>query len=291
LREALDEIDVGVVLLDKKFKSQFINRAFPRLWRLSSCEKLEGRNFGDLVRITLEHRLAPMSVAELDAIVENRVGLLRAGATKPRDLKLADGQVIRVNCKPMPNGSRMMVYTDVTDLFELTNQLEELATTDSLTGLFNRRHFFSQAEVEWSRYRRYPRPMSLLMIDVDQLKLINDSHGHDVGDRVLAEVAQLCGKHKRKSDVAARLGGDEFVILLPETPLQAAVAAADRLRTETEQHPFLVGLCSGGATVSIGAAEANPGMESILDLMKSADRAVYTAKARGRNRVCTAEPA
>ena len=290
MREALDEIDVGVVLLDRDFNSEFINRAFPRIWRLTPDEKLEGRNFGDLVRITLTHRLGPMPVAELDAIVKERIGLLRAGVTTPRDLRLADGQVIRVHCKPMPNGSRMMVYTDVSDLFDLTNKLEVLATTDSLTGLFNRRHFLSLADAEWTRYRRYLHAMSVLMIDIDQFKLINDRLGHDAGDRVLVEVADLCRRNTRNCDVAARIGGDEFVMLLPETPLDAAVEAADRLRTETERYPFLAGTSSGCTTVSIGAAAAKPAMESLLDLMKSADRAMYAAKELGRNRVCISEP-
>jgi diguanylate cyclase (GGDEF)-like protein len=178
----------------------------------------------------------------------------------------------------------------VTDLFDLTHKLEVLATTDSLTGLFNRRHFLALAEAEWSRYRRHRHALSMLMIDIDQFKLINDRFGHDGGDRVLVEIAELCRKNTRKSDVAARLGGDEFVMLLPETPLDVAIEAADRLRNATARHPFPAGMASVAATLSIGAAEAKPGMAALADLMKSADGAVYAAKALGRNRVSAPEP-
>jgi diguanylate cyclase (GGDEF)-like protein len=254
-------------------------------------QKLEGRNFEEVGRIALAHRLPQMSPAEIDAIVRERREMLRDPDAKPSDLCLSDGQVIRVNAKTLPDGSHMIVYTDVTDLSDLTHKLEVLATTDSLTGLFNRRQFLSLAEAEWSRYRRHRHALSVLMIDIDEFKLINDRFGHDAGDRVLAEVAALCRKNKRHGDVAARLGGDEFVMLLPETPLDAAVEAASRLINEIAHHRFLAGSTSARATLSVGAAEAQPAMASLADLMKSADRAVYIAKAQGRNRVCAAEPA
>jgi signal transduction histidine kinase/CheY-like chemotaxis protein/HPt (histidine-containing phosphotransfer) domain-containing protein len=125
VREALDEIDVGVILLDSKFSSLFVNRAFFRLWRLPVQETLNGRDLEDLLRTTLEHRLEPMPPAELQAIVKERIAILRSGSTTTRDLRLADGQVIRAIGKPLPNGARMILYSDVTDLFQLADKLHE----------------------------------------------------------------------------------------------------------------------------------------------------------------------
>jgi diguanylate cyclase (GGDEF)-like protein len=279
---ALDEVDVGIVLLDRRFRSKFINRAFARVWRLPDGEKVAGLDFEGLMRLVVAHRLDPIPEPEFEKVVQERIALVRDGAAEPRHARLSDGQVIRINCKPLPDGGRMLIYTDVTDLFELADRLEELARTDGLTGLFNRRHFLSLAEAEWNRYQRYRRNVSLLMIDIDRFKTINDTYGHDAGDRVLASVAELCREHRRKADLIARFGGDELVILLPETTLDGAVIAAERLRKQTE-----IRFSSPGvrATLSIGAAQASPDMNSVFDLMKRVDLAVYAAKTLGRNRV------
>jgi diguanylate cyclase (GGDEF)-like protein len=289
LHAALDEVDVGIVLLDRHLQALFINRAFPRIWRLPAYETVAGLDFEGLMRLVVTHRVEPIPETEFEAVVKERTSLVRVGAAEPRHAKLSDGQVIRINCKPLPDGGRMLIYTDVTDLFDLADQLEELARTDGLTGLFNRRHFLSLAETEWSRYQRYQRNLSLLMIDVDRFKTINDAFGHAAGDQVLAGVAEICREHRRKSDLIARFGGDEFVILLPETSLDGAIAAADRLRQQTEVCTFKASTPQVKATLSIGAAQANQDMKSIFDLMKQADLAVYAAKTLGRNRVCTAD--
>ena len=290
LQTALEEVDVGIVLLDRHLRSQFINRAFPRIWRLPDYETVTGLDFEGLLRVVVAHRVDPIPETEFEKVVERYIGLVRAGAAEPRHARLSDGQVIRINCKPLPDGGRMLIYTDVTDLFDLADKLEVLARTDGLTGLFNRRHFLSLAEAEWNRYQRYRRDVSLLMIDIDRFKVINDSYGHDAGDQVLAGVAEICREQRRKVDLVARFGGDELVILLPETSLDGAVAAAERLRKQTEVRSFTAGTQMVRATLSIGAAQANPDMKSVFDLMKRADLAVYAAKTLGRNRVCTPDP-
>jgi len=287
LHAALDEVDVGIVLLDQHLQSQFINRAFPRIWRLPDYEDVTGLDFEGLMRVVTTHRLGPIPETEIAKVMQERIDLVRAGAAEPRHAKLSDGQVIRVNCKPLPDGGRMLIYTDVTDLFEMADRLEQLARTDGLTGLFNRRHFLSLAEAEWNKYQRYRRDASFLMIDIDRFKVINDTYGHDAGDQVLAGVAEICREHRRKADLVARFGGDELVILLPETPLDGAIVAAERLRQETEARLFTSGSPAVRATLSIGAAQASPDMKSVFDLMKRADLAVYAAKTLGRNRVCT----
>jgi len=182
-----------------------------------------------------------------------------------------------------------LIYANVTDLVRNAEQLEKLATTDGMTGLHNRRQFMKLAEAEWSRFQRHGRPLSLLMLDVDYFKSINDRFGHDLGDQVIAHIAALCREDRRVSDIVARIGGEEYALLLPETPIEAAYAVAERLRRNVEVSALLSNSKGLAVTVSIGVAEAGPGMSGIVDLMKVSDRALYEAKRTGRNRVVRAE--
>jgi diguanylate cyclase (GGDEF)-like protein len=197
-----------------------------------------------------------------------------------------NGQVIRVHCKTLPAGGRMLIYADVTDLADQADRLKILASVDGMTGLFNRRHFLSLAEIEWNRYQRRRRPMSLVLFDIDRFKSINDRFGHQAGDYVITEIAAICQQHKRKSDLIARFGGEEFLILLPETNLAAAQRVAERMRRKVEARAFSFSSNAINATISVGVAEANPSLNTIFDLIKVADRALYVAKEAGRNRVC-----
>ena len=110
-----------------------------------------------------------------------------------------------------------------------------------MTGLNNRRNFLSLAETEWSRFRRYGRPLALLMCDIDHFKRVNDSYGHDAGDEVIKTVADILQKQKRASDIVGRLGGEEFALVLPEATLDSAVAAGERLRSLSPRHVIAVG--------------------------------------------------
>ena len=168
------------------------------------------------------------------------------------------------------------------ELRSLNVELEALATTDSLTGINNRRNFFVLAKDEIARSRRYQRPLTMLMIDIDRFKDVNDKHGHAVGDKVLQALAQACITTLRKTDVFARLGGDEFVILLPET--DDGREQADRLRRTIERMRTSLNDDTGVAiTVSIGVASARPEDETIDDVCGRADEALYEAKQSGRN--------
>ena len=127
-----------------------------------------------------------------------------------------------------------------------------------------------------------------MILDIDHFKSINDRYGHDVGDQVIREVARLCGSQTRDSDVAARIGGEEFAVLLPETELEDARAAAERLRTAVAELRMPNGGGEIAFTVSVGAAEASGVMADPAELTKRADEALYAAKRSGRNRVVTA---
>lgn len=166
-------------------------------------------------------------------------------------------------------------------------ELERQARIDDLTGLCNRRHFWTQAENEVARALRYGGELSLLMIDVDRFKRINDTWGHKVGDLVLRALGETCRQCLREVDVIGRLGGEEFGVLLPETEGLKAVEAAERLRESIANAP--VALPEGGSvnyTVSIGVTTLDGQKADLEALFGQADRALYAAKGAGRNRVC-----
>jgi len=165
-------------------------------------------------------------------------------------------------------------------------KLEELSRVDPLTGIYNRRHFFELAEHEFIRARRYKRPVSAIMIDLDHFKTINDNHGHIVGDQVLAEVAQRIQQNSREVDIVGRYGGEEFIILLPETALKDALILAERIWKSLTFRPASTSKLTLPLQASMGVSCCVNGTETPLyDLIEQADKALYRAKDLGRNRI------
>ena len=168
---------------------------------------------------------------------------------------------------------------------------ERMAVTDPLTLAYNRRHFFHVGERELQRSHATDGLLSVLLLDVDNFKTVNDQHGHAVGDRVLKQVALACANGVRDNDLLARFGGEEFVALLPATGLLEAAGVAERLRCAVES---LAIAGEGDAvirpTVSIGVASVTLSASSLDSLLASADRAMYMAKRSGRNRVISGTP-
>jgi diguanylate cyclase (GGDEF)-like protein len=163
--------------------------------------------------------------------------------------------------------------------------VQRLAITDSLTGLYNRRHFFELADNELQRARRYRRFLSAIMLDIDHFKQVNDTHGHAVGDHVLKEVADCCRQTMRKEDVLGRYGGDEFAIMLPESNLVATCQVAERLRQRIAQKPIDTEVGPVTVTVSLGVSTLDDECSNPETLLANADQALYVAKRSGRNRV------
>ena len=219
--------------------------------------------------------------------------------------RLASGEVrdVEVHSGPIEVGERELLYSivhDVTDrrraeraladttaALERSNaELERLAMQDALTGVSNRRHFTAIAERDTALARRHRWPLSVLMIDIDHFKEVNDTHGHAVGDEVLRVLAGVFQSALRTTDHLGRFGGEEFVVLLPDTALDGAATTAERLRTAVaataftgrDGEPF-------ACTISIGLTEWNPADSSIEDALKRADAALYDAKHAGRNAV------
>lgn len=164
------------------------------------------------------------------------------------------------------------------------NEIFRRSIKDSLTGLYNRQYFSTGIEKEIASSKRYNRKFSILMLDIDRFKVVNDTFGHLVGDGVLRELGVILRKNVRGSDIAARYGGEEFIIMLDGTPLKKAVNAAGKLRAQVEAHRFQdVG--GGKITISIGVTEFHPEDMSMDDMVKRADEALYKAKREGRNGV------
>ena len=167
--------------------------------------------------------------------------------------------------------------------------VEKIGLTDELTGLSNRRMFNYLMEREINRSRRYNRPFSLVMIDIDHFKKINDTWGHPAGDVILRELGALMRENFRKLDVPVRYGGEEFACLLPETPLEEAIKVAERFRIIVEQNDFLHGRQRIPVTISLGVAAVGGGLNTETmtaeELLRFADRALYQAKQNGRNRI------
>jgi len=180
---------------------------------------------------------------------------------------------------------RVITLNNISERVKLYQQVKEASQTDSLTGILNRRAFIERGETEIARVLRYQRPLSLAMMDLDNLKTINDEYGHKIGDNALMTIVQLCQKEMRSSDAIARYGGDEFVILLPETNIEKAFSLAQRIcqsvneiliETKPNNNAFL--------SVSMGVSEFN-GKEKLESLLHRADEALYEAKRSGKNRV------
>lgn len=174
-----------------------------------------------------------------------------------------------------------------TDELRLQNErLEQIAITDSLTGIYNRRFFYDLAKKEVARAKRYGNPLSVVILDADHFKRMNDTYGHLIGDQILINLAKLCQENIRSLDIIARYGGEEFVILMPEVSCADAQKSAERLRKLVAETSMVTGGLNVMMTVSLGVACWDGA--NVLDfdaLLARADRALYQSKESGRNRV------
>lgn len=176
----------------------------------------------------------------------------------------------------------LVVFKDVTELVRANRELDQLARRDVLTGLVNRRGADEQLNQEFRRSQRSGAPFSVMMLDIDHFKLVNDRFGHDVGDQVLRQVAETVRGALRVTDVVARYGGEEFLVLLPDTDASEAEAVAEKVRQAVAARNVVP---VGHITVSIGLTAMWPDASSQAQLLRMADQALYAAKAGGRDRV------
>jgi diguanylate cyclase (GGDEF)-like protein len=228
----------------------------------------------------------PVLILTGDAALERKVELFERGASdyvvKPFDPRELVARV-RVHL-----GVKLLTE----DLEGANEKLYKLSCTDPLTSLFNRRHFNNVLEVEVARVVRYGVPLSLVLVDVDHFKRVNDELGHVMGDEVLRSIAATLGRGARKADVVARYGGEEMALVLTNTGVAGARVVAERLRMAIENATVAAGDVNVRVTASFGVATAEPegDVKDAVTLIRRADRALYAAKRRGRNRAVTWTP-
>ncbi len=179
------------------------------------------------------------------------------------------------------------VAAEVNKLQEEVSRLSELISTDTLTGLANYRYFLQALDQEMERTMRSGQPTSLIMLDIDHFKKVNDSWGHETGNQALKHVAGMIARTVRRLDIACRYGGEEFAVILPDTDLGAAAQVAERIRQAIAESPLELGSNTLELTASLGIATYRLDRKSVPDdLVARADHFLYQAKQEGRNRVC-----
>lgn len=202
-------------------------------------------------------------------------------------------QVLAEGDKIMIGTSTILKFTfhdQIDDIFQ--HQLTESALRDPLTKTYNKKFFMDRVQSEFTYSERHRLPLSLLFLDIDRFKTVNDSYGHPVGDFVLQELAVLMAKSLRSDDILARYGGEEFVVVCRGLDLPSAELLAERIRRAVEEHRFETAGKAIPVTVSIGVARCpDPRLHDASELVVAADECMYLAKRSGRNRICAQEPA
>lgn len=174
--------------------------------------------------------------------------------------------------------------THIIGKIKLFLETKRLSITDALTGLYNTRYFYKTLELEIARTNRYGNPFSLMLFDIDNFKLLNDNYGHQAGDGVLQELAQILKSISRETDTSVRYGGEEFIIVLPNTPEEETIFLADRIRKAVQEHNFIVSATEKvNITLSGGIASYPKNAVDAKSLLNAADTALYAAKAAGKN--------
>lgn len=269
--EACDGLEGFKVLLNHRVDLVLCDLEMPRM---------DGFRFLAMMRAREEFQDVPVIILTGREDRDTKIRGLEQGAsdylTKPFD---AGELVARVRVQ-------LKVKSLQDELKRSNDMLRTLSITDPLTHLHNRRHLMEMVEKEFQRASRKGAHLSLIILDIDYFKKVNDTYGHQEGDRVLTILADIVRRRLRSYDLAARYGGEEFVLLLPETPVPEAMAIAERLRLEVQEHIFDGSLQGQVLTISLGVATyPSSRIESIDSLFRQADEALYRAKQSGRNRV------
>lgn len=281
LHSITSAVQDAVILIDPLGLVTYWNPAAEHMFGFSEAEVI-GKNLHDLI---VPERYLERVHAGFSHFVTSGKGPA-IGKTTSLQAKHENGDEFPVDIslssiKLRGQWNAVGIVRNATERVKAAERLQQLATTDTLTGIFNRRCFDETLEREVSRSARLSSPLSLILFDVDHFKRINDTFGHQAGDQVLAQLAGAVGGAIRTSDLFARWRGEEFAILLPGSTLDAARQLAEKLRMTLEKQPFPD---VGQFTCSFGVGEYAPGDDADR-LMKKVDRCLYQAKASGRNRV------
>ena len=276
--ESLDRLSEGINIIDSNDKLVLYNMRAAEY--LGSADDINvGASLNELVGIQeKDGKVDPGSLLmqQLDASRENKPQFF--------EREIEGDRILSVRANPIPGGGVITLYTDITERKDFERRLIEMATRDELTGLINRREFFTLAHHEEERAKREGHIVSVMMVDADYFKKINDTYGHAAGDDVLRNLADNCRSIFRKTDVVGRYGGEEFSVILPGAQVDMAKVIAERLRKAVEESVVKSDKGDITYTVSIGIASDIGREVKIEEILDRADRALYTAKAQGRNR-------
>ncbi|MBU1155560.1 MAG: diguanylate cyclase [Proteobacteria bacterium] len=277
VRDLLDSIQAGILIVEPTdHRIVDANSVAMEMFKASSQEVI-----GSVChRFVCQDQLGRCPITDLGKKSDN----------SEQQLRQSDGQlmpILKTVALVNLDGRERLVesFLDISSLKKMEEELRCLSLTDELTGIANRRQFMYTASLEAKRARRYGNSISLINVDVDEFKTVNDSLGHHAGDLVLRKLTQLISQELRDSDLFGRVGGEEFAIILPETGLQAAVEVADRLRVRVQSHTFKAEGRHIACTISLGVAAFDPESDDLDSWLKRGDQALYQAKGKGRNRV------
>ena len=271
-----NSINDGVIVLDESHRLIEFNQAYKSMFP-SIHKSMYGMDFKQ-VWIGLTGEAFPL---KLDS----------AGITNEVQLKADEVPYIyQVRVSPLQHANNrkglLLIFTEVTELKRLQLELENRAYYDELTQIYNRRAFFEKCEHEFNVAQQTAIPYSIILMDVDYFKKVNDTFGHDVGDQLLKHVVHVCQQQLKEEILFARYGGEEFVIGLNNCTGAEAEAVANQLRLQLESKPLLMNDAAISVTISCGVAETGEGAkETLHQLLKKADQALYAAKRQGRNQV------
>lgn len=289
LYDALTHMADALVMFDREKRLVFSNDQYLKLFPLTADLRVPGVHIRDIVRTSVERGEELARENETADMAADRV-TATFGASGQRHINLADGRWLEARTRPTRNGACLIVFSDITRIKQAEKQLEEIANTDSLTGLANRRAFDRELAREAARASRSGTPLSLLLIDLDHFKAFNDNYGHPQGDSCLREVAQCISQSlRRATDIGARYGGEEFAIILPGTGMAGAMKVAADVRSRLDSLAIAhVASPSGVVTMSIGITSGNA-PSGPAAMLSEADEALYRAKAGGRNLTQTSD--
>jgi len=302
----VDRINVGILAVDRAYQIILWNE-FMASYSERPAREVLGRNlfetFPELPRKWMERKITGAVVLKNFSFAswEQRPYLFRFNHNRP----ITGGiDHMRQDITFMPvvddrgEVTHVCIYVyDVTDtavyqtmLQDALRRLAESNNRDGLTGVFNRRYLEESLDYEFTRARRYGHPLSVLLLDLDHFKRINDTHGHLAGDEVLRQAARRIASAVRNVDVVGRYGGEEFLVILPETDCDGAHVVAERIRTLIATQPVVYGETAIDISTSIGLATLEAHMAAYTDLVERADTALYQAKRNGRNQVVAHAP-
>lgn len=278
----LNNVDAYIYMKDSNRYFKYVNSKVAELFGLPAKDIIGKRDIDVIPQEFADH------FWQTDKLVfENNEKHIINEALLGADNKMHHYLSIKVPCDVKENSNTLIGFsTDVTELYQLKEKFKQLANTDELTGLYNRRYFFENAKREFNRAKRHQQALAVISIDVDHFKAINDQYGHPTGDKALIKIAQLITPTIREEDIFARIGGEEFSITLSDTSKEKCQQAAERLRSLLDNNVIsLDNNIQIPIKISLGVSIIKASDTSFQDLYARSDIALYKAKSIGRNRV------